>query len=670
MDRSPLRRFRMDWAARGAAPPRDDAAMAPGHPPVADTLAGLDLPDEAVNGPAARSDYDVTGAGLRIGILSDSFDVLGGAAAAEREGLLPADGVTVLEEGPAGSTDEGQAMAELVYQTAPGAQLYFYSGVYSEQDMANGITALQNAGCHIIVDDITWPDEPMFQIAGPIDTAVQNAIAAGVDYFTAVGNEGDSFYQSLFTPVSTVIPGVNGGAPVLAEFFSNGTALQPVSIPAAYAVTLTLDWDASFNSPQPDPIVVDVLNGNTVVATSSQSYSEPEVFVEFPLKSRDVDYGIAVLENPGGSAPTYFKYVLEGGGTILDGEAGIGSGSAIGHALVPGANAVGAVDVTDTPAEGGTPVPESYSSTGPGVITLAPDGTPLATPQIPGVPQFLAPDGGSTSVFDPFFGTSAAAPVAAATAALMLQANPGLDPADVTTLLEDSAIPAGAASVAGAGLIQANLAVGYASTDVISGSPQMVITGTAIGGTILGGTGTHEIIAGSGNTSIISAGNDTVLAGAGTDTVALTGATAQLTGSTGPLFVSDLGGADTVTGGGGAIYVAAGGAGGGLEVGGSGGGSALTAGSQPTTLVAAGGNNTLSGGSSDGGNTFEVGGAGGDLVQATGPDNSILVASSNNSIVLGAGVDVGAGVAGPVAGAIALMLADGTRIWFPSVHLG
>ncbi|MCW3476725.1 S8/S53 family peptidase [Limobrevibacterium gyesilva] len=113
-----------------------------------------DVADRAMLADVARSQFGVTGAGVRIGILSDSFDVRGGYATDVASGALPA-GVTILQEGPATGSDEGRAMAQLIHQIAPDAQIDFYTAFRGELDFANGIIALANAGCQIIVDDVT-----------------------------------------------------------------------------------------------------------------------------------------------------------------------------------------------------------------------------------------------------------------------------------------------------------------------------------------------------------------------------------------------------------------------------------------------------------------------------------------------------------------------------------
>ncbi len=638
--------------------------------------AQLDVADAAVGGPAARAG-GLTGSGVKIGIISDSYNLLGGAAAAEQAGLLPSNGVTVLEEGPVGGADEGQAIAEILHATAPGAQLYFYSGFYSATDFAAGIKALQAAGCKIIVDDVSYPDEPMFQNAGPVDTAVAAAVSAGVDYFTAVGNDGRGFYQAS---VATQTAQIAGLGTVQAQTFAGGATTQTVTIPAGNATTLALDWNAPYGATNADPITVTILSGSTIVAASTQAGNEPVVTVDFPILGVDKAYTVAITYNSGVPKPSMIKYVLEGGGSIGGLPNGQGSGSAYGQSLLPGVNAVGAVDVANTPIHGGTPTPESFSSTGGGQLLYSANGTPLSPPAAANGPDFLAPDGAATSSINPFFGTSAAAPVAAATAALMLQANPTLANADITTLLEDSALPAGAANVAGAGLIQANLAASYARTGVISGSPQAVIRGTDAACTIQGGGGAHWLLAGSGATLIQSQGTDSIQTGAGADTVDLTGASAQLFAGSGPTWVRTLGGADTVVGGSGALTVS-GGAGGGVIFGGTSGGDRLVAGQEKTIVLSQGTNDTVSGiGDGDllyasnagqdtvtGGTGTEilVGGTGGTNVFLAGNGTPLVAPEGSNAVVT---FGTGDATALCGSGAEALQVVNGQAGGFEAVY--
>ena len=561
----------------------------------------------------------------------------------------------MLAEGPAGSTDEGQALAELIHRTAPGAQLYFYTADVSEQGFAAGIAALTAAGCQVIVDDIVWEDEPFFQIAGPVDTAAAQAVAAGVAYFSAAGNEGGSFFQGAFTPTSIAIQGVGT---VTAEQFPGGAAFQTISIPAGQQVTVSLQWTAPYAAANPATLTIYAVSPGGQVITSFQPGQEPAALLNLPTAAAAQSWRIYVALTPGTTAPSQFKYVLEGGGTLSGAGVGVGGGSIIGHDLVPGVNAVGAVNVANTPAEGGAPTPEPYSATGPGQLWLAPDGTQLAAPRTLAAPAFLAPDGASTSVFAPFLGTSAAAGEAAAVAALMLQADGALANADLSTLLADSAIPAGAASVAGAGLIQANLAVGFAATRDIAGSPQATVRGISSQAcTVTGGAATQELIAGSAPTLLQSQGSDSVVAGAGADTVDLTGPAAVLFGSSGSLLVRTMAGSDTVAGGAGSVTVA-GGSGGGMEFGSAAGDNALTAGDAPTLLVQGGAGDTLAaaGGGNDtlvaagtGAATLLGGGASGNVFAALGSGPALILTGAGvNVVFLTDGADTVVGGTGPV----------------------
>ena len=89
-----------------------------------------------------ESGLSVSGSGIKVGVLSDSFNDLGGAAADEADGALPpASDVQVLKDLSSGGTDEGRAMMQIIHDIAPGADLAFYTAFDSEQDFANGICA-------------------------------------------------------------------------------------------------------------------------------------------------------------------------------------------------------------------------------------------------------------------------------------------------------------------------------------------------------------------------------------------------------------------------------------------------------------------------------------------------------------------------------------------------
>ena len=133
------------------------------------------------------SGLEITGAGVTVGVLSDSASAAR-IAALITSGDLPAN--TTVLPGQAGSgSDEGAAMMEIVHDIAPGANLIFATADPSVATFANNIIALASAGCKIIVDDITYFIEGVFQ-DGPIARAVNQVTANGVIYFSAAQNSG------------------------------------------------------------------------------------------------------------------------------------------------------------------------------------------------------------------------------------------------------------------------------------------------------------------------------------------------------------------------------------------------------------------------------------------------------------------------------------------------
>jgi hypothetical protein len=206
----------------------------------------------------------------------------------------------------------------------------------------------------------------------------------------------------------------------------------------------------------------------SIVASSTEVElgKNPVQAIQFTNVTGATQFRLVVVEN-GGTTPSGQSFtisVLDSALATLEGSGvGIGSGDMMGHALLPGVNAVGAVTYSNTPAFGVSPaVPAYYTATGPGTILYNSQGQKLSTPTGANAPAFLSVAGSSTTVagFGAFNGTSAAAPNAGADGALMSQATGWHTTTEVTALLQQSAIPVSTTTDnAGAGLIQARAAV-------------------------------------------------------------------------------------------------------------------------------------------------------------------------------------------------------------------
>jgi hypothetical protein len=250
---------------------------------------------------ALRSANSLTGAGVTVGVLSDSYDcyavyavnhvAASGAAGYASNGFLATaatdistgdlpSNVTVLEEAQAGNggclnygapthlpfSDEGRAMLQIVHDVAPGASLAFYTGENSEADFANGIGRLAapvsagGAGAKVIADDLGYFDEPFFQ-DGILAQAVDAVEANGVAYFSAAGNDGTLAYDntntasSFATTASSTAP--NAGE-LLLNFAASGATVA-TSLPVTIAslvpgefVAIVVEWDQPYVTGAPN----------------------------------------------------------------------------------------------------------------------------------------------------------------------------------------------------------------------------------------------------------------------------------------------------------------------------------------------------------------------------------------------------------------------------------
>jgi hypothetical protein len=444
--------------------------------------------DRAMGSNIVRATMDVpgtttkiTGAGVTIGIISSSFDDhLPGTAdpanAAAAGGYIPAEpngtsAVTVLSDYDSGTAgeNEGLAMAELIHQVAPGATLDFATGFGADDTtFASAVTALKNAGANIIVDDLGFYTEPVYQLGGPIDNAVSAAIASGVDYFTSAGNSHNDYLNSTFTPTAATL---DDGSTVTANLFDNGTVYEPID--ALYGASyLDLYWSAPFYTSGDAALSMKLFDSYGNLLSNSVQYDNVNaggttvpVAEDYIYVPNTGTYYLAITQTGSASVGQFeLKSEDQYGPLIADSAAGTGPGELTAQELIPAVNTVGAAPYASSAVYGATGLfPEAFSDAGPGSLLYDSNGNLLATPQSAGKVDFVAPDGIDTSVsgFAPFYGTSAAAPDAAAVAALVLQANPRLTPAQVTQVLEQTATPLtdSSAAEAGAGLVQAVAAV-------------------------------------------------------------------------------------------------------------------------------------------------------------------------------------------------------------------
>jgi subtilisin family serine protease len=505
--------------------------------------------DVAMRSDQARAALGIDGSGVIVGVLSDSFDCLGGAAAGVASGDLPA-GINVVQEisDCAGATDEGRAMMEIIHDVAPGATLAFHTAFDGQADFAQGILDLKKAGAKVIVDDVGYIDEPMFQ-DGIIAQAVDRVVARRAAYFSAAGNDARQSYQSRFRPSGRF---VQEGPNLFCEAhdFDPGSKVdvrQRIRLPAGGLLDLSFQWDQPFFSVSGAPgaasdldiLVFDAARNFVSGSTRTIASGDPVEFFKFQNPGAAAAFNV-MITNCSGRDPQRIKYVdFENDATFI--EFDTRSATAFGHPNARGAEAVGAADYLETPEAGvSPPLPEVFSSAGGVPIRLNADGSRKRKQELRKKPGIVAPDGtdttffgtdrlGDVDAFPNFFGTSAAAPHAAGVAALILQNNPSFVPNRVYQRLRETAIdmgPPGFDFDTGFGFIDAALAaeptlpptcIGVPAT-ITGSSHSDIIIGTRFPDIIVGGGGNDDISGGDGNDIICGdGGRDTLKGGNGRD---------------------------------------------------------------------------------------------------------------------------------------------------------
>ena len=272
----------------------------------------------------------------------------------------------VLLDYPFGTrTDEGRAMLQIVHDIAPGAELAFRTGFLGPVDFANGIRQLQQGGCDVIVDDITYISEPFFR-DGVVAQAVDEVKAHGVSYFSAAGNFGTKSWQGTFAPVAAPA-GVVGQAHNFAAGYGGTDILQGITLyQGEYTVVFQWDDGTPGNATSSDfDIYLANDNGNTLFGFNRMNIGgEAMEVLPFVVAADSVQSNIVIVRESGSGAAS-LKYIVYRGFLEIDEYDGLNASTLTGQANAAGAIAVGAVLYTNTPEYGVfPPTVASFSSRG------------------------------------------------------------------------------------------------------------------------------------------------------------------------------------------------------------------------------------------------------------------------------------------------------------------
>lgn len=400
----------------------------------------------------ARTTYGASGAGIKVGVLSDSIDDGAGAlAAAKASGDIDGSKLTVIS-GQAGTGEgEGLAMLEIVHDLAPGALLYFATANPSPAAMAQNIRALAAAGCRVIIDDYNYPDEPPFQ-DGVISKAVNDVSAAGVLFFSCARNSGNKNDGTSSTWEGDFADGGDAssvdnhtGSRFLA--FSPGVITNTVNYVDHGQANLFWSDPLGHSSNDYDLYVVDT-NGFVVRASADTQNGTQDAYES--VDTLNVGERLVVVKYSGGNRFIH----LDAGRCHLSATT---AGCVRGHNASGAANAfsVAAVSANNqsSPFTGGTTNPiETFSSDGPRRVFFTVTGSPYTPGNLSSTgglvlqkPDMTAADGVSTTLpgnsgLNPFYGTSAAAPHAGAIAAQLLSYRPNATGAQIRAALKASCL--------------------------------------------------------------------------------------------------------------------------------------------------------------------------------------------------------------------------------------
>lgn len=369
-----------------------------------------------------------TGQGIKVGIVDCGFKNYKALLGIELPAQVTVETFVPGRRDPNQSDNEhGTAVAEIVHDVAPDAELYLADfGCRTTTSLGKAVAWLLSQDVDIISASVGSPMSPM-DGTGRRPAMVADAARAGVLWINSAGNEADVHYRGEFLDADG-----NG----YHEFARGQETLGFVA--GEPAADIGLRWDDWDQIDQDYDLFLLDDSGNVLASSLEPQLGEagqaPIELIQYDVLTHGDTYHLQIM-NAGAKRAVLFDVYVEGAAAI---EFPSADYSLISPADAAQALAVGAVEwYTDRAAE--------YSSRGPTT-----DGRLK--------PDLTAPAGVTSVTYgEEFNGTSAAAPHVAGAAALVWSANPDFDRRQVWAYLIDRAVDYGAAgadNLYGAGRVQ------------------------------------------------------------------------------------------------------------------------------------------------------------------------------------------------------------------------
>jgi hypothetical protein len=366
---------------------------------------GVDL-----TGGTDMQNLGLDGSGVKIGIIDLGFSSL---AASQTAGELPQTGagltITDYTGTGTGGTNHGTNVAEIVYDMAPGAELYL-AKVGSLLDMEAAVSDMTAAGVSVINHSASWFGAAFYDGSGPVCDITNTADSSGIIWANAAGNSRKQHYLGTFTDADSN----------LQHEFASGQNYNTQAATSGKTYTFILNWDAypsttvdyNLHLYDGDP----ASGGNLLISsTNAQSgrganrFPTPYEIITYEATATGTLYIVVTKKDSSTSNLPLTLFTVSGSLAIKTISSSVTQPADCASTLT-----VGATNLSDTA--------ESFSSEGPTV-----DGRDK--------PDIAGPNRVVTSLSGSFAGTSAASPHVAGAAAQLFHQNPGFTHTQIRNLL-------------------------------------------------------------------------------------------------------------------------------------------------------------------------------------------------------------------------------------------